>query len=48
MTRHALTREVRPHLFFGAMADKDPAQMTATLEAMDPRSVTLIKGENER
>lgn len=48
LTRHALTCEVRPHLFFGAMADKDLAQMTATLEAMDPRSVTLIKGENER
>ena len=45
---HALTCNVRPHLFFGAMGDKDLPRMAAALEAMDPRSVTLVRGENER
>lgn len=48
MARHALACGVRPHVFFGAMGDKDLPRMAAALEAMDPRSVTLVKGENER
>jgi dihydrofolate synthase/folylpolyglutamate synthase len=45
---HARHCGVRPHLYFGAMADKDLPQMAASLKTMDPRSVTLVKGENER
>lgn len=45
---HAKHCGVRPHLFFGAMADKDLTQMVAELRSMKPRSVTLVKGENER
>jgi len=48
VARHALTCGVRPHLFFGAMGDKDLPQMAAALKAMNPRSVTLVKGANER
>jgi dihydrofolate synthase/folylpolyglutamate synthase len=48
VARHALRCGVHPHLFFGAMADKDLAQMAAELRVMDPASITLVKGENER
>jgi len=48
LARHAIRCGVRPDLFFGAMADKDLSRMAASLEAMDPRSVTLVIGENER
>lgn len=48
LARHALACNVRPHLFFGAMGDKDLVRMAASLEAMNPQSVTLVKGENER
>jgi dihydrofolate synthase/folylpolyglutamate synthase len=48
VARHAKVCGVRPHLFFGAMADKDLAQMVAELRLMEPRSITLVKGENER
>lgn len=48
MARHAKACGVRPHLFFGAMADKDLGHMVAELRSMDPLSVTLVKGENER
>lgn len=45
---HARHCGVRPHLFFGAMADKDLPHMVAALKTMEPRTVTLVKGENER
>jgi len=48
VARHALACGVRPHLFFGAMGDKDLPQMAATLKTMNPRFVTLVKGANER
>lgn len=48
VARHALACGVRPHLFFGAMGDKDLAQMAAALRTMNPRSVTLVQGANER
>lgn len=39
---------VHPDLFFGVMADKDLAGMVAALRSAEPRSVTLVKGANER
>ena len=45
---HAKVCSVRPHVFFGAMGDKDLPHMVAELRAMEPRSVTLVKGEDER
>ncbi len=48
VARHALTCGIRPHLFFGAMGDKDLPRMVAALKAMNPRSVTLVVGINER
>jgi len=48
VAQHAKACGVRPHLFFGAMGDKDLAHMVAELRSMDPRSVTLVKGDNER
>ncbi len=48
VARHARTCGVRPHLFFGAMADKDLGRMVHELRSMNPRSITLVKGENER
>ena len=48
VARHAVACGVRPHVFFGAMGDKDLPHMVAELRAMEPRSVTLVKGEDER
>lgn len=48
IARHALHCGRRPHLFFGAMKDKDLPAMARELRRMDPLSVTLIQGENER
>ena len=48
LARHALHCGVRPHLFFGAMKDKDLKGMAGELRRMDPLSVTLVLGENER
>ncbi|MDP2876719.1 MAG: Mur ligase family protein, partial [Holophaga sp.] len=48
LARHAQACGVRPHLFFGAMGDKDLSQMASALKAMNPASVTLVRGENER
>jgi len=48
LAHHAQHCGVRPHLFFGAMKDKDLPGMARELRRMDPLSVTLIQGENER
>ncbi len=48
VARHARACGVRPHLIFGAMGDKDLAHMVSELRLMEPRSITLVKGENER
>jgi len=39
---------VQPHLYFGVMADKDLQGMVAAFRSVEPRSVTLVKGPNER
>jgi dihydrofolate synthase/folylpolyglutamate synthase len=45
---HALACGVRPHLFFGAMGDKDVAGVARELQRMRPLSVTFIQGEAAR
>ena len=45
---HALACGVAPHLFFGAMGDKDLAGVATELRRMGPRSVTFIRGEADR
>jgi len=46
--QHIRASGVQPHLFFGVMADKDIAGMAAAFRLTQPRSVTLVRGENER
>ena len=48
LARHASHCGVRPHLYFGAMKDKDLKGMAGELRRMDPQSVTLVHGDNER
>ena len=45
---HALACSVRPHLYFGAMGDKDLVGMAAELKRMRPLSVTFIQGASPR
>lgn len=45
---HIRTCGVNPHLIFGVMADKDIRGMAAEFKTINPRSVTLVKGDNER
>lgn len=45
---HALACGVRPHVFFGAMKDKDLAGIAAQLRRMEPRSVTFVQGTAPR
>ena len=46
--QHIRACGVHPHLFFGVMADKDIPGMAASFKSTQPRSVTLVKGDNER
>ena len=46
--QHIRACSVHPHLFFGVMADKDIQSMAAEFRTTRPRSVTLVKGGNER
>ena len=46
--QHIRACGVHPHLFFGVMADKDIQGMAAELRTTQPRSITLVKGGNER
>lgn len=48
LAHHARHCGIRPHLVFGAMKDKDLAGMAQELRRMDPLSVTLVQGGNER
>ena len=48
LAEHALACGVRPHLYFGAMADKDIAGVAQELKRMRPLSVTFIQGEAAR
>ena len=48
LARHAQHCGMRPHLFMGAMKDKDLHGLALELRAMEPRSVTLVTGGHER
>lgn len=48
LAAHALATQVRPHLFFGAMQDKDLAGMATAFLAMKPAGLTFIRGVQER
>lgn len=45
---HALACGVRPHLYFGAMGDKDLAGVARELKRMQPLSVTFVQGDAPR
>ena len=45
---HALACGVRPHLYFGAMGDKDLAGVARELQRMQPLSVTFVQGDAPR
>lgn len=45
---HALACGVRPHLYIGAMGDKDHAGVARELKRMRPLSVTFVKGDAPR
>jgi len=45
---HARRCRVNPHLFFSVMADKAIPAMVEALKGMEPASVTLVRGEDER
>ncbi len=45
---HALACGVRPHLYIGAMGDKDLAGVARELKRMRPLSVTFVQGEATR
>ncbi len=45
---HALACGVRPHLYFGAMGDKDLLGVARELQRMDPRSLTFLQGDAPR
>jgi dihydrofolate synthase/folylpolyglutamate synthase len=48
LAAHARATRIRPHLVFSAMGDKDLAGMKAELAAMEPASVTLVRGDSPR
>jgi dihydrofolate synthase/folylpolyglutamate synthase len=45
---HALACGIRPHLYFGAMGDKDLAGVARELKRMRPLSVTFVQGDAPR
>jgi dihydrofolate synthase/folylpolyglutamate synthase len=45
---HLMECGVRPHIFFGAMRDKDMAGMAAALAGAGPLGVTLVEGPGPR
>ena len=45
---HVLACGIHPHLYFGAMKDKDLAAMRAQLLRMEPRSMTGVVGTGDR
>jgi len=48
LAQHARNCGVRPHLYFGSMGDKDLEGVARELRTIEPLSVTLAKGQNER
>lgn len=45
---HALACGIRPHLYIGAMGDKDHAGVAGELKRMRPLSVTFVQGDAPR
>ncbi len=45
---HVRNCGLHPHLYFGVMADKDIQGMATEFRTVQPSSVTLVKGGNER
>lgn len=45
---HCRACGVRPHLWFGAMKDKDLRAVAAELSPLEPASLTLVRGVHER
>ena len=45
---HALACGIRPHLYFGAMGDKDLVGVARELKRMRPLSVTFVQGDAPR
>ena len=45
---HAITCGLHPHVFFGAMRDKDVSAMALELKRMNPRSITFVQGDDAR
>jgi dihydrofolate synthase/folylpolyglutamate synthase len=48
LAAHARATGVHPHLLFSAMGDKDLTGMAEALLAMEPASITLVRGDNPR
>lgn len=48
LAEHALACGVRPHLYMGAMGDKDLAGVAAELKRIRPLSVTFVQGDAPR
>ena len=48
LAQHARSCDVKPHLYFSVMADKNIPEMVQALQSMKPASVTLVRGEDER
>jgi len=48
LSDHALASGVRPHLYIGAMGDKDLAGVARELKRMQPLSVSFVQGDAQR
>jgi dihydrofolate synthase/folylpolyglutamate synthase len=48
LAEHALASGVRPHLYIGAMGDKDHLGVARELKRMHPLSVTFVQGDAPR
>lgn len=48
LSQHAVACGVHPHIVFSVMADKDFSEMAEALRRMEPASITLVHGEDER
>jgi dihydrofolate synthase / folylpolyglutamate synthase len=48
LANHAVACGVHPHLYFGAMGDKDLAGIAEELQRIHPRSLTFVQGDAPR
>jgi len=48
LAAHARACGVHPHVFFAVMGDKKFAEMAELLRSIEPRSITLVVGDDER